>query len=222
MWSAAMDFFLAIFPWLVLWQLNMRKKEKITICISLSLGVIAGVCGIVRTTTLDALNDSTDYLCKTLVFQIFCMPLLIFLSDACSDSVCWTFSELTLTIVCVTLPALRPLWKRVTGQSSSGYGNYYKHSQSKGGFPSRAEQGAINLDYMPGAAKKASDPMYTTQAGKASVHSDGNSDRSILGGQKGNQESIQRVQEVTVTYDTVSESSVNNEFGHTGYSAHAR
>ncbi|KAF4301656.1 hypothetical protein GTA08_BOTSDO09042 [Botryosphaeria dothidea] len=203
-WSAAMDFFLAIFPWLVLWQLNMRKKEKITICISLSLGVIAGVCGIVRTTTLDALNDSTDYL------------------YACSDSVCWTFSELTLTIVCVTLPALRPLWKRVTGQSSSGYGNYYKHSQSKGGFPSRAEQGAINLDYMPGAAKKASDPMYTTQAGKASVHSDGNSDRSILGDQKGNPESIQRVQEVTVTYDTVSESSVNNEFGHTGYSAHAR
>lgn len=39
-WSAAMDFFLAIFPWFVLWGLNMKKKEKITICCSLSLGVL--------------------------------------------------------------------------------------------------------------------------------------------------------------------------------------
>lgn len=39
-WSAAMDFFLAAFPWVVLWKLNMPKKEKITICVSLSLGVV--------------------------------------------------------------------------------------------------------------------------------------------------------------------------------------
>ncbi|KKY22004.1 hypothetical protein UCDDS831_g03840 [Diplodia seriata] len=206
-WSAAMDFFLAIFPWMVLWQLNMRKKEKITICVSLSLGVIAGVCGIVRTTTLNALSNSSDYL------------------YACSDSVCWTFSELTLTIICVTMPALRPLWKRVTGQSSSGYGNYYKHSQSKGGFASasRTEHGAINLDYMPGASKKATDPTYTSQVGKASVHTDADSDRSILGNGKGSHEGIQRVQEVNVTYDDVSDTSVSREYvQHTAYQTHAR
>ncbi|KAF4541029.1 hypothetical protein BFW01_g3299 [Lasiodiplodia theobromae] len=201
-WSAAMDFFLALFPWMVLWQLNMRKKEKITICISLSLGVIAGICGVVRITTLNALSNSADYL------------------YACSDSVCWTFSELTLTIVCVTLPALRPLWKRVTGQSSSGYGNYHKQSQSKSGFASRSENGAINLDYMPGAAKKPMDPTYTSQAGKASLHTDADSDRSILGNGKGSNEAIQRVQEVTVTYDDVSDTSINVQ--HNAYSAHAR
>ncbi|KAL1626314.1 hypothetical protein SLS56_006982 [Neofusicoccum ribis] len=201
-WSAAMDFFLAIFPWMVLWQLNMRKKERITICISLSLGVIAGACGIVRTTTLDALSNSADYL------------------YACADSVCWTFSELTLTIICVTAPALRPLWKRVTGQSSSGYGNYYKHSQSKG-FNTSSHNGAINLDYLPGA-KKPVDPTYTVQAGKSSVKSDGNSDRSILGNSKGADVTIQRTHEVTVTYDDISEDSLSREDGRSGFPGHAK
>lgn len=219
-WSAAMDFFLALFPWMVLWQLNMRKKEKITICVSLSLGVIAGICGIVRTTTLNALSNSADYLCKFRFADKLLQRILIVDLDACSDSVCWTFSELTLTIVCVTLPALRPLWKRVTGQSSSGYGNYHKQSQSKSGFASRSENGAINLDYMPGASKKPMDPTYTSQVGKASLHTDADSDRSILGNGKGSNEAIQRVQEVTVTYDDVSDTSINVQ--QNAYSAHAR
>lgn len=108
-----------------------------------------------------------------------------------------------MTIVCVTAPALRPLWKRVTGQSSSGYGNYYKQSQSKG-FTSKSDNGAINLDYMPGSSKVV-EPTYAVQAGKASVHSDGNSDRSILRDGKNGDDAIHRVQEVTVTYDHVSD-----------------
>lgn len=64
-WSAAMDFFLAIFPWFVLWDLNMKKREKITVCVSLSLGVFAGVCGVIRTTGLGVLANSADYLCKS-------------------------------------------------------------------------------------------------------------------------------------------------------------
>lgn len=60
-----MDFFLAAFPWVVLWRLNMPKKEKITICVSLSLGVVAGICGVVRTSGLEVLSQTADYLCKS-------------------------------------------------------------------------------------------------------------------------------------------------------------
>jgi hypothetical protein len=35
-----MDFFLALFPWFVLWNLNIKRKERITICVSLSLGIM--------------------------------------------------------------------------------------------------------------------------------------------------------------------------------------
>lgn len=39
-WSAVLDFVLALFPWVALWNLNMKKKEKYTICLSLSLGIL--------------------------------------------------------------------------------------------------------------------------------------------------------------------------------------
>lgn len=35
-----MDFFLALLPWIILWKINMKQKEKITVCTSLSLGVM--------------------------------------------------------------------------------------------------------------------------------------------------------------------------------------
>ncbi|KAI1080756.1 hypothetical protein F5B20DRAFT_589130 [Whalleya microplaca] len=108
-WSAAMDFFLAAFPWWVLWNLNMQKKEKFTICVSLSLGVLAGVCGVVRTSGLQVLSQTADYLYAT------------------ADSVMWTSSELTVTIICVSIPVLRPLWTRVIGGSVSD--RYYKQSE---------------------------------------------------------------------------------------------
>jgi hypothetical protein len=53
----------------VLWNLNMKRREKITVCVSLSLGIFAGVCGIIRTTGLGVLANSADYLCKTRKIQ---------------------------------------------------------------------------------------------------------------------------------------------------------
>ncbi|KAJ5493721.1 hypothetical protein N7463_009808 [Penicillium fimorum] len=108
-WSAVLDFVLALFPWVALWNLNMKKKEKYTICISLSLGIFAGICGVVRTTGLDALTQSTDYLYAT------------------TDSVMWTMSELTTTIICVTIPALRPLYRSIRGNNSSNDASYYNN-----------------------------------------------------------------------------------------------
>ncbi|KAI6085228.1 hypothetical protein F4821DRAFT_241433 [Hypoxylon rubiginosum] len=113
-WSAAMDFFLAAFPWVVLWKLNMPKKEKITICVSLSLGVVAGICGVVRTSGLKVLSEAADYLYAT------------------ADSIIWTNSEMTITIMCASIPVIRPLWTKILGGSITD--RYYKQSdkQSEG------------------------------------------------------------------------------------------
>ncbi|KAL4907811.1 hypothetical protein BDW74DRAFT_189220 [Aspergillus multicolor] len=108
-WSAVLDFVLALFPWYALWNLNIKRKEKITICLSLSLGVFAGICGVIRTTSLGALKVSTDYLYAT------------------TDSVIWTNSELTTTILCVSAPALRPLYRSLRGQVSSKDASNYNN-----------------------------------------------------------------------------------------------
>lgn len=39
-YTAFMDFALAIFPWFVLWKLNMKRKERLTVALGLSLGVL--------------------------------------------------------------------------------------------------------------------------------------------------------------------------------------
>lgn len=36
----AADFFFAAFPWLFIWKLNMKHKEKVTIAASMSVGVV--------------------------------------------------------------------------------------------------------------------------------------------------------------------------------------
>lgn len=35
-----MDFSFAILPWFVVWDLNMKQKEKITVACGLSLGIL--------------------------------------------------------------------------------------------------------------------------------------------------------------------------------------
>lgn len=39
-WSAAMDFVLAVFPWLLIWQLQMKRVEKFGVGVAMSLGIL--------------------------------------------------------------------------------------------------------------------------------------------------------------------------------------
>ncbi|APA08912.1 hypothetical protein sscle_04g036820 [Sclerotinia sclerotiorum 1980 UF-70] len=182
-WSAAMDFFLAAFPWAVVWGLNMKRKEKITICVSLSLGIIAGICGVVRTTTLDSLGETDDYL------------------YAVSDSVMWTMSELCATIICVTIPALRPLYNRLTGRSSSDgpYQNYgCENRKSYGG------NGAGGDYNMKSVKRGKKDPtIYDMEITRGRPDIDSDSDTHILSLSMRDQKDagIGRLREVSVTYE---------------------
>jgi hypothetical protein len=39
-YSGAQDFVLALLPWTLVWNLQMRKKEKIGVAFAMSLGVL--------------------------------------------------------------------------------------------------------------------------------------------------------------------------------------
>ncbi|KAJ5956626.1 hypothetical protein N7501_010905 [Penicillium viridicatum] len=108
-WFVAADFSFAILPWFVVWDLNMKQKEKITVACGLSLGVFAGVCGIIRTKALGGLNAS-EYIYDT-------VPMLI-----------WSATESLVTIMGSTIPVLRPFYIYVKygpdATSSSGETSY--------------------------------------------------------------------------------------------------
>jgi len=99
-WSSACDFFFAIFPWLFIWSLRMPQREKIMLAGGMSLGVIAGACGITRTIVLAQL-DVYNY---TLNFNTY---------------FAWAGAEIAVAMICVGIPTLRPLYLKTRGITST-------------------------------------------------------------------------------------------------------
>ncbi|KAI3391087.1 hypothetical protein diail_7965 [Diaporthe ilicicola] len=213
-WTAAMDFFLALFPWFVLWNLNMKRREKITVCLSLSLGVFAGVCGVIRTTGLGVLANSADYLYAT------------------ADSVMYTSSELMVTVVCISVPTLRPLWQKAFKMQSSAYqyGTGDHFDGSRYGRGTSRKQTLRSVDDGPDEASFGMEILGTTNGmkGKGMMNvttnvtafpsgpmgarntdhsSDSGSDKEILGHDRQHHpygDGIRKTQQITVTYGSAS------------------
>ncbi|KAJ6080800.1 hypothetical protein N7499_005674 [Penicillium canescens] len=176
-WFVAADFSFAILPWFVVWDLNMKQKEKITVALGLSLGVFAGVCGIVRTVALSGLNAS-EYIYDT-------VPMLI-----------WSATESTVTIMCSTIPVLRPLYIRVRygkdGKDSSTPGN---SSYKLPLYGSGRKYGILSL---PGPGSSIVEQKSGTYQSTIMKHQKSNtSDETILRGAAG----IERMDEISVTYE---------------------
>ncbi|KAK3391828.1 hypothetical protein B0T20DRAFT_361436 [Sordaria brevicollis] len=115
------DFFFALFPWIIIWNLQMPRQEKITIGCSMSLGLITAAAGIKRMTEVEGLYTS-DYL-KTTV------PLIA-----------WSAAEIAITLICIGIPVLRPLYKRIyqkfrtQSTRSTGYLKQSNRSRDQPGY----------------------------------------------------------------------------------------
>lgn len=62
-WSALLDFVLSAIPWFYVSQLHMSRRDKLGIASAMSLGVVAGGCGIGKIAELKNLSSRTDYAC---------------------------------------------------------------------------------------------------------------------------------------------------------------
>ncbi|KAK7211570.1 hypothetical protein V2G26_018748 [Clonostachys chloroleuca] len=173
-YAAFLDFVLAGFPWIALRNLNMKRKERITICISLSLGVFAGIA-------------TDDYL--------YAMP----------DNYMWTFTEVSTTIVCVTIGSFRPLWNKLRGHDSSSGGGYQQHNSSGYGGTGPYQLSSYSRSKKTGSKKTNT---FTSRSDKDDVEAiagtmtkttiKNDSDETILLQGSGN---IVRVNEITITYE---------------------
>ncbi|KAF3401588.1 hypothetical protein F1880_010034 [Penicillium rolfsii] len=101
-YSGAQDFVLALLPWSLVWNLQMKKKEKLGIAFAMSLGVFAGAASIVKTTYLVALSAKADFTWEL-------APLLY-----------WAAVEDGLAITAASIATLKPLLARVFPGSSIG------------------------------------------------------------------------------------------------------
>ncbi|KAJ6157776.1 hypothetical protein N7470_005368 [Penicillium chermesinum] len=108
-YSGCMDFILSVLPWIVLWELEMKKREKAGIALAMSMGIFAAVTAFIKTSKLVNVAQVQD-------FTWFCSSLTI-----------WAAAETGLTIFAASIPALRLLVIR----ARSNYDDYPTQQSSR-------------------------------------------------------------------------------------------
>jgi len=96
--SACVDIYLAIYPTVVLFKLQLPLRKKIALCIALGIGLVSGIVAIYKTTRIPALG-SADFSYDT------------------SDLVVWTVIEGSAIIIACSIPCLQPLMDAVLRRS---------------------------------------------------------------------------------------------------------
>ncbi|EUC46837.1 hypothetical protein COCMIDRAFT_35570 [Bipolaris oryzae ATCC 44560] len=116
--SAIVDLYLAIYPAVVLYRLQMNVKKKIALSFALGLGSIAAAVAIYKSTRLPALA-SADFSYDT------------------ADITIWTSIEGNAIIIAACIPTLQPLIDRIFGRGvfgstrgERGRSDYESHGQN--------------------------------------------------------------------------------------------
>ncbi|KAG4292397.1 hypothetical protein FPRO06_13650 [Fusarium proliferatum] len=128
--SAFTDLYLAVYPAVVLFHLQMNKRKKIALSFALGIGSIATIVAIYKCTRLPSLA-SKDFSYET------------------SDLVIWTVIEASTIIIACCIPVLQPLVDALLGRrafgSSPGYKNYNSSGYQNYGN-SRTGQARSNIE----------------------------------------------------------------------------
>ncbi|KAJ3528286.1 hypothetical protein NM208_g10275 [Fusarium decemcellulare] len=164
--SATTDLYLAVYPAVVLWQLQMNIRKKIALSFALGIGSIATVVAIYKCTRLPSLASS-DFSYDT------------------SDLVIWTIIESSTIIIACCIPVLQPLvdllmGRRTFDSSTGGYKNYNSSGyQNYGNSRSGQHHGDIELNSSRQTrSKNATDIENAKYLGSRAVELD--SQESIL------------------------------------------
>lgn len=164
--SAAVDLYLAIYPAVVLYHLQINLKKKLALGVALGLGSVATAVAIYKSTRLPALA-SDDFTYNT------------------SDITIWTSIEGNSIIIAACIPTLQPLFDLVFGRrvfgstGDKGYGSYKYGSRSGMKTPQHVELSS-NM------GSKAGNSSKHRKMGISDVTIGKDSQESILGSDHGN------------------------------------
>lgn len=64
-YSALCDFSLALLPWKIVWNLQMKRLEKIGVGVAMSLGMVAGILGVIKVVQAVTITAGPDIPCKS-------------------------------------------------------------------------------------------------------------------------------------------------------------
>ncbi|KAI1846160.1 hypothetical protein JX265_010538 [Neoarthrinium moseri] len=156
-YCTVIDFALALIPWKLISGLQMKTREKIGVSIAMSMGILSGVCAIVKGVYIVQLRQQ-DFFYNG------------------KDVTIWTATETAVAIIGASIPVLRVLFKEK--MSTRGYNKeserYGMPLSTVGG--TKRTIGGARMDG-GGDLKSSSHGWSTSIVAKG----DNDSDRSILG-----------------------------------------
>ncbi|TDZ34401.1 hypothetical protein C8035_v009375 [Colletotrichum spinosum] len=124
LYSAVCDFILGLLPWKMIFNLQMKQSERIGIAVALSMGVLAGVTGIMKAAQGYKLMDvrSPDNMYNQAVYWV------------------WSMAEPNVTVISASIPVLRGFVRNVRKrtESSPGAGAYVKTGDHGSKFCNRS------------------------------------------------------------------------------------
>ncbi|KAI1499427.1 hypothetical protein F5X99DRAFT_430697 [Biscogniauxia marginata] len=100
-YNALMELILAFLPWRIIWNLRLARAEKIGICISMSLGVIAAIVAIARIVVTSTVSIGVDVW--------YTLSIIALLSQV----------EQAITVIACSIPILRALLRSVRRESAA-------------------------------------------------------------------------------------------------------
>lgn len=103
-YSAILDFVLALLPWQILMGMTIRRRERLGIAVAMSLGAIAGITAIVKAVLVVNMK-STDFTYDRV------------------DLTIWTLVEPAASIMAVSIPVLRMLYRELKSSQRSYFRN---------------------------------------------------------------------------------------------------
>ncbi|KAJ5972924.1 uncharacterized protein N7479_002842 [Penicillium vulpinum] len=101
--NSATDLFLAVFPTVVFWNLNLKLRIKISLIFLLSLGIVAMIASIIKTTKLNAVPSITNTGASGGI-----------------ELIRWGYIENVIIIITSSIPCIRPLIISSVRKISSG------------------------------------------------------------------------------------------------------
>ncbi|KAK4122267.1 hypothetical protein N657DRAFT_646950 [Parathielavia appendiculata] len=103
--SALFDFWLALYPAIVLWRMPINRRKKVALSTALGFGVCAGSVAVYKGTRLKPAGDFSDFTYNA------------------AGLVIWTSIEANSVIISACIPMLMPMAERIFGENflSGGY-----------------------------------------------------------------------------------------------------
>ncbi|WDK19697.1 hypothetical protein CGRA01v4_10984 [Colletotrichum graminicola] len=99
-YSAILDFVLAFLPWPILMGATMGRRERFGVAVAMSIGAIAGACGIVKAVLVVSMTSADITYDRV-------------------DLTIWTLTEPAASIMAISIPVLRMLYRELKSSQRS-------------------------------------------------------------------------------------------------------